>query len=214
MYKVYAWMAGALMVTSLTAYGVYSNSQLFLSLMSNRLVFFGLFIAQVLIVIALVAFLRRMSFGVAVAAFLSYALLLGVTLSVIFAAYEIYSIYAVFAVTVGMFGCMAIYGYTTRRDLTSLGSILIMGVIGLIIAGIVNMFLRNSVMDMVISFIGVLIFTGLTAYDVQKIKNLGYALIHDGEYENKIALLCALTLYLDFVNLFMYLLSLLGKRKK
>lgn len=214
MYKVYAWMAGALGVTALTAYTVYAEPRLFLPLVSSKFMFYGLLIAQVLLVMMLSFFIRRMSFGLAAAAFAGYALLLGMTLSVIFAVFEIGSIYAVFAITVGMFGCMAIYGYTTKRDLTTLGSILIMGVLGLVIAGIVNMFLHNSMMDMIISIFGVIIFTGLTAYDVQKIKNLGHALALEGEDESKIALLGALTLYLDFVNLFMYLLALLGKRKR
>jgi FtsH-binding integral membrane protein len=214
MYKVYAWMAGALALTAITAYVVYAEPSIFLPLMNNRLLFYGLLIAQVLIVVGLSLCIRSMSFGLAATAFASYALLLGITTSVIFAAFEIQSIYAVFVITVGMFGCMALYGYSTQRDLSTLGSILMMGVLGLIIAGIVNMFLHNSMMNTIISFLGVVMFTGLTAYDVQKIKQLGYALAQKGEDENKIALLGALTLYLDFVNLFMYLLSLLGKRKK
>lgn len=214
MYKVYGWMAGALALTSLTAYVVYAEPRIFLPLVASRFVFYGIMIAQLLIVMGLSFFIRRMSFGLAAVAFASYALLLGLTMSVIFAVFEIQSIYAVFAITVGMFGFMAIYGYTTKRDLTSMGSILLMGVIGLVIAMVVNMFLHNSMMEMIISFIGVLIFTGLTAYDTQKIKQLGYALAHEGEDEGKIALLSALTLYLDFINLFMFLLSLLGNKKK
>jgi FtsH-binding integral membrane protein len=214
MYKVYGWMAAALLLTSFTSYAVYTEPRIFLSLMNNKYLLYGLLILQVLIVMGLLFFIRRMSFFVATVAFTSYSLLLGVTLSVIFAVFELYSIYAVFGITVGMFGCMAIYGYTTKRDLTTLGSLLTMGLLGLIIASIVNIFLHNSVMDTIISFLGVLIFTGLTAYDVQKIKRLATDLSAEGEEENKIALLGALTLYLDFVNLFLYLLSLLGKKKK
>lgn len=213
MHKVYAWMAAGLTITAVTSYFVYSNPALFSAIVLNKFVFFALIIAQIGLVFYVSSAFQRLSYAANALLFSLYAFLLGLTLSVIFAVYQLGSIYQIFGITVAMFGFMAIFGYYTKSDLTEFGKIMIMGVFGLIIAGLVNLFLQNSTFDYVLSFIGILIFTGLTAYDVQKIKVLGNNLINKGEDERKIALICALTLYLDFVNLFLYLLRFLGKKK-
>jgi uncharacterized protein len=213
MYKVYAWMSLGLAITAVTAYGVYSTPELFRAIVTNRFVFFGLLIAQLGIVFYISSAFQKLSYATNILLFSLYSGLLGVTLSVIFAVYQIGSIYQIFGITVAMFGFMAIYGYYTKSDLTSVGQVMFMGLIGIIIAGIVNMFLRNTMLDYVISFIGILVFTALTAYDVQRIRVLGSVLLNKGEEERKIALMCALTLYLDFINLFLHLLNFLGKKK-
>lgn len=213
MHKVYGWMAAGLAITTATAYSVFSNPVIFLFLLESRLVFFGVFIAQFALVIALSAFLHKMSYATAIVMFVAYSMLIGLTLSTIFFVYEISSIYMVFGITTGMFGTMALYGYLTKADLTGFGSIMIMGLVGLLIGSLVNMFMQSSDFQFFLSFLGILIFTGLVAYDVQRIKFLGLQLMEQGELENKIALLGALTLYLDFINLFLFLLRFLGKRK-
>ena len=213
MHKVYAWMALGLAITAVTAYGVYSTPELFRAIVMNRFVFIGLLLAQLGLVFYISSAFQKLSYATNVLLFSLYSGLLGVTLSVIFAVYHIGSIYQIFAITVVMFGFMAVYGYYTKSDLTSVGQIMFMGLIGIIIAGIVNMFLRSPMMNYAISFIGILVFTGLTAYDVQRIKLLGSELLNSGEEERKIALVCALSLYLDFINLFLHLLNFLGKKK-
>ena len=213
MYKVYAWMSFGLAVTAFVAYGVYTTPELFKALILNKYVFFGLIIAQLGLVIIISSAFQKLSYAVNMLLFMLYSGLLGVTLSVIFAVYQISSIYQIFAVTVAMFGFMAVYGYYTKSDLTAVGQVMFMGLIGLIIAGVINLFLNNPVFEYVISFIGILVFTALTAYDVQKIKVLGQNFLNKGEEERKVALMCALSLYLDFVNLFLYLLRFLGKKK-
>ena len=146
--------------------------------------------------------------------FIVYSILNGVTMSMLFLIYTMSSIATTFFVTAGTFGAMALFGYATKKDLTRIGNLCIMGVIGLIIASLVNMFLHNSMMDLIISYVGVLLFVGLTAYDSQKIKQmLSGEDIEVNETTQKIALMGALTLYLDFINLFLYLLRILGDRK-
>jgi uncharacterized protein len=145
--------------------------------------------------------------------FIVYSVLTGITFSTIFAAYELGSIYLVFGITMGMFAFMALYGFVTKTDLTKLGNILLMALFGLIIGMVVNIFLKSSTFDFYLSALGVIIFTGLIAYDVQKIKQMGNWLLHQGQDVQRVALLGALTLYLDFINLFLNLLNLLGKRK-
>lgn len=213
MHKVYAWMSLGLAITAVTAYGVYSTPELFRAIVTNRFVFFGLLLGQLGLVFYISSAFQKLSYATNVLLFSLYSALLGVTLSVIFAVYQIGSIYQIFAITVAMFGFMAVYGYYTKSDLTSVGQVMFMGLIGIIIAGIVNIFLHSPMMNYVISFIGILVFTGLTAYDVQRIKLLGSELLNRGEEERKIALVCALSLYLDFINLFLHLLNFLGKKK-
>ncbi len=213
MYKVYGWMTGGLFVTASTAYGVYAYPPLFAAIMSSKLILIGLFVAQIALVIALSAFINKMSFATAALTFVVYSALLGLTLSSIFFVYQIASIYMVFGITVGMFGTMALYGYATGADLSSFGNIMIMGLIGLLIGSLVNMFVHSNTFGYILSFLGVAVFTGLVAYDVQRIKYMGREMLGHGEMEGKVALLGALTLYLDFINLFLFLLQLLGRRR-
>ena len=214
MRSVYVWMTLALVITGLTAMYVAKSMTLINLMLQSSLLFWGLIIAEVGVVMYLSARIHRMAFSTATVLFILYSLLNGVTLSVLFLIYTMSSIATTFFVTAGTFGAMALVGFVTRRDLSRIGSLCIMGVIGIIIASLVNMFLHNSMMDMVISYIGVLLFVGLTAYDSQKIKRLLTAEgIEVNETTQKIALMGAMTLYLDFINLFIYLLRILGDRK-
>jgi FtsH-binding integral membrane protein len=214
MQKVYIWMTLAMVITGLAAYGVSQNEQLFMAIFSNRVLFFGLVIAELGLVIGLTAALRRISALVATLLFLAYSVLNGVTLASIFWVFSIPSITTAFLVSAGTFAVTAAVGYFTKRDLTSLGGILLMALIGLIIATVVNIFLKSVMMDYIVSGIGVLVFVGLTAYDSQKIKHM---MLEYGTEVNdmtqKLAIIGALTLYLDFVNLFLYLLRFLGNRR-
>jgi FtsH-binding integral membrane protein len=142
-----------------------------------------------------------------------YAGLMGIGLAPLFLIYTATSVAKVFFITAGMFGAMSLWGYTTKRDLTSVGSFLFMGLIGIIIASLVNLFLQSGMMSLVISIIGVIVFTGLTAYDTQKIKENYDVVGHDGQLAGKSAIMGALSLYLDFINLFIMLLRLLGDRR-
>ncbi len=210
--NVYWWMCGALVITGLTSYYVANNFSLMEMILGNKMVFFGLIIAEFALVIGLTAAINKISALTATLMFLLYSVINGATLSSIFLIYQIQSIGTTFFVTAGTFGVMALYGATTKRDLTKLGSILVMALIGIILATLVNMFLKNGMMDTIISVIGVIIFVGLTAYDSQKIKAmLAGAEVNDTT--QKFAVLGALTLYLDFVNLFLYLLRFMGNRK-
>jgi uncharacterized protein len=207
--QVYAWMAGGLMVTALMAMVTVSSPAILNAVFGNRLVFYGLLIGEVGLVIAISGAISRLSAGTASLLFLLYAALNGVTMSVIFAVYTAESIASTFVITAATFGAMSAYGYLTRRDLTGWGSFLFMGLIGVVIASVVNIFTRSSAASWVISAVGVIVFTGLTAYDTQKIKAMAAA----GAEGRKPAILGALTLYLDFINLFLMLLRLLGNRR-
>lgn len=212
--NVYTWMTLALVITGAVAMYMAKSMTLLSMIMQNSLLFWGILIAELGVVWYLSARIHRISFTSATLLFILYSILNGATLSMIFLIYTMSSIATTFFVTAGTFGVMALFGYVTKKDLTRIGSLCIMGVIGIIIASVVNIFLQNSMMDMIISYIGVLLFVGLTAYDSQKIKRL---LMQDGveinETTQKIALLGAMTLYLDFINLFLYLLRILGDRK-
>lgn len=209
MSKVYLWMTAGLLVTAIVALAV-ASSALFVSLASSGIIL-GLCIAEVVLVIVLSSAIHRMSAQTATLLFMLYACLNGVTLSVIFAVYTTASIANAFFTTAGTFLAMSVYGATTKRDLTGLGSFLFMGLIGLIIASIVNIFLASSTMDFVVSAIGVLIFTLFTAYDTQKLRQFGQgAPLDDAVALQRGAILGALTLYLDFINLFIQLLHLFG----
>lgn len=213
MYKVYGWMAVGLTLTAVTAYYVFSNTSLFHYIFKNPAIAITLMVLQIGAVVALSVFVQRMNMATAGMIFVGYSILTGVTLSSIFMTYQISSIYLAFGVAAGTFLTMAVYGYLTKDDLTGVGSVARMGLFGIIIAMIINIFTRSSQFDYVISLIGVGIFTLLTAYDSQKIKQLGYQLLGQGEMEQKVALLGALTLYLDFINLFLFLLRVLGKQR-
>ena len=213
MRKVYVWMAMALAITAITAYGVASSPALTSLIFGNKLIFFGLIIAELVLVFWVSARIEKLSLTKATLMFIVYSVLNGATLATIFFAYSPEIITKTFFVTAGTFGAMAVYGYFTKSDLSSWGKLLIMAVIGLIIAGLVNIFVRNSLMDFVISVIGVLIFVGLTAYDSQKIKRMLMMQADMGETAQKVALMGALSLYLDFINLFLYLLRLFGRER-
>ena len=212
--QVYGWMAGGLALTGLIAWWV-SQSEAMISLVfGNRAVFFGLIILELGLVFGLSWGLTRMSATLATSAFLLYAAVNGITMAAIFLVYTGESIGSTFLVTGGTFAAMSMYGYTTKRDLSSWGNLLFMALIGLIIASVVNIFLQSDALGWVVTYAGVLIFVGLTAYDTQKIKNLSARIDpRDTETFQKAVIMGALQLYLDFINLFLYLLRILGKRR-
>ena len=213
--KVFNWMALGLGLTGLTAFWV-ANSETVMSLViGNRPVFFGLIIGELLMVIFLSARIQKISAQTATGLFLAYSVLNGVTLSVILLIYTATSVATTFFITAGVFAAMAVYGTVTKKDLRGLGSFLFMGLIGMILASVVNIFLGSPMMSWIISAAGVLIFTGLTAYDVQRISAIGASgIMENGEAAiRKGAIMGALTLYLDFINLFLSLLHFLGDRR-
>ena len=210
MRKVYLWMTLALVITGFTAFGIASNPGIAYAIVTNRLLFWGLVIAEFGLVIGISGAINKLSAVTATLLFVLYSIVNGATLSVIFMAYTMSSIASVFFITAGLFGVMAFIGYTTKTDLTSIGKILFMALIGIILATIVNLFVGSSMLNMIVSYIGVVIFTGLTAYDSQKIKNMLYNADSMDEGMQKIALLGSLTLYLDFINLFLMLLRIFG----
>lgn len=211
--RVFLWMGLGLAITGLTSYLSYSSNLLYAIAQMGQLAFFAIIAIELGIVWYLGSRLHKMSFSTATLLFGLYSLLNGVTLSFIFAVFDIKSLATTFFVTAGTFGAMALFGYTTKRDLSKMGSILMMALIGLIIAGLVNMFLKNETMSYITSGIGVLIFTGLTAWDMQKIKQMFADAYDDNEDVKKLSVLGALTLYLDFINLFLYLLRFLGRSR-
>ena len=211
MRKVYVWMTMALVITGLTAYGVASNTQLMMAIWSHQGCLFGLIIAELAMVFAISAAINRLSLTMATLLFILYSAFNGVTLSAIFVVYSPVIITKVFFITAGTFGAMAAYGYFTKRDLTSIGRLMFMALIGLIIATVVNLFLKSAAFDLILSYIGVLVFVGLTAWDSQKIKRMLAMQTSMDENAMKIALLGALSLYLDFINLFLYLLRIFGR---
>lgn len=205
---VYLRMCAALVVTALTALLVAADGSLVYMMATNRILFWGLIIAEFGIVFALSGALHKMSAGVASLLFYAYAVLNGIVFSMLFYVFDIASLAQTFFITAGVFGAMTVYGYFTKSDLSKIGSILVMALFGLIICIIVNIFLKSSGLDWIISFAGVAIFIGLTAWDTQKIKQM---IAYDGGANTgKIATLGALSLYLDFINLFLYLLRFFG----
>ncbi len=213
MRKVYVWMTLALVITGITAYGVATSPGILQAIYSNQILFWGLIIAEFAIVFGVTGMLNRISLTTATLLFILYSVINGALLSYIFLAYTASSIAVVFFITAGTFGVMAFIGYTTKTDLSSMGKILMMALIGLIIATIVNLFIKSSGLTLILSYVGVLIFVGLTAWDTQKIKQMLLQAPDAGEASQKIALLGALSLYLDFINLFIYLLRIFGKRE-
>ena len=213
--KVYLWMTLALAVTGLTSLYVASSPGLVQSIFASRGTFWLLVIAELALVFILSARIMKMSFSTAGIMFALYSVLNGVTMSFIFIAYTSTSIATAFFVTAGMFAAMSFIGFVTKKDLSSFGSFFTMSLIGLIIASVVNIFLNSNVMYWIITYVGVLLFVGLTAYDTQKIKQM---LIEYGDEVNdstqKLALIGSLSLYLDFINLFLYILRLFGNNKE
>ena len=214
MRKVYVWMTLALVVSGLTAAYVAGNEAMLYAILTNKALFYGLLIGEVALVIGLSAALNRISALTATSLFLAYAILNGATLSILLVAFTATSLATTFFVTAGTFVSMAVVGSVTKMNLSKIGSYLLMALIGLIIASVVNIFLHNTALELIVSGIGVLVFTGLTAYDAQKIKQMMLTYGSEvNEQTQKLAIMGALTLYLDFINLFLYLLRFLGNRK-
>jgi len=211
--RVYAWMFVGLALTSVAALYTAGNPALREVIFGNRLVFYALIFGELGLVIAISGAINRLSAGTATGLFLLYSALNGVTLASIFLIYTGGSIAATFFVSATTFGAMSAYGYMTKKDLTSWGSFLFMGLIGVIVASLVNMFLHSPMVAWVASVCGVLVFVGLTAYDTQKIKAIGAAGFGDEQAQRKASILGALTLYLDFINIFLMLLNLFGRRR-
>jgi len=211
--SVYNWMCIGLALTGFIAYYVSGNQAIQSLVFGNKMIFFGLIIAELALVFSLAGMVNRMSAGTATALFVLYSALNGVTLSFIFLVYTQTSIFSTFLICSGTFLACSFYGWTTKRDLTSFGGFLVMGLIGIIIATLVNMFIRSSALSMGISYIGVFIFVGLTAYDTQKLKNMALTQPEglEGGVVRKGAILGALSLYLDFINLFLMLLRIFGQ---
>lgn len=213
MRKVYLWMTLALAITGITAYYVATNETILTAIFTNQILFWGLVIAELALVFGLSAAINRLSLTTATLMFVLYSIINGVTMSFIFLAYTMSSITSVFFITAGTFAAMALFGYFTKTDLSSMGKILLMALIGIIIATLVNIFLKSSGLTLILNYLGVLVFVGLTAYDTQKIKQMLLMAPDAGEGAQKVALLGALSLYLDFINLFIYLLRIFGGKR-
>ncbi len=214
--NVFSWMGIAMAITAVTAY-FFANDPALIGMLVNEngmsmmgwIVMFSPFI----LVLVMGMRFQRMSYGALVAVFAIYSILMGMSLSFILLVYTAASVFQTFLVTAVMFGVMALVGYTTKTDLTKFGSILFMALIGLIVASVINMFMHSGTMEYIISFAGVLIFTGLIAYDVQKLKKIGSGLMYQSTDANKLAIMGALSIYLDFINLFLFLLRFMGDRR-
>lgn len=213
MRSVYLWMVLALVITGLTAAYVANSPAYISALMNNPVLFYGVIIAELALVFILSGRIHKMSFTSASLMFILYSLLTGVSLSTIFLAYTESSIATTFLITAGTFGTMSLVGFVTKKDLSKLGGILFMALIGLIIATVVNIFLVSDTLGWIINYVGVLSFVGLTAYDTQKIKQMMREYGTDiNEQTQKMALMGSLSLYLDFINMFLYLLRIFGNR--
>ncbi|RLD67843.1 MAG: BAX inhibitor (BI)-1/YccA family protein [Bacteroidetes bacterium] len=215
--NVFSWMGIAMAITAITAYFFANDEELIGLLISSTggmsTMGWVVMLAPLGLVIWMNRGFQKLSYGTLVIIFGAFAILMGMSLSFILLIYTASSIFQTFLTTSIMFAVMAVVGYTTKTDLTKFGSILFMALIGLIIASVINMFLGSAMMDYIISFVGVLIFTGLIAYDVQKLKKIGGGLTYQNQDANKLAIMGALSLYLDFINLFLFLLRFMGNRK-
>lgn len=211
MRKVYLWMTMALMITGITAAGVANSPNILALIYSSQVVMWGIIIAEFGLVMYISARLEKLSLSTATTLFALYSILNGVMLSSIFLLYSTAIISKVFFITAGTFGVTALYGYATKKDLSSFGNILFMALIGLVIATVVNIFMKSAMFDLILSYIGVIIFVGLTAWDSQKIKHMMMVQQDADESAQKLALIGALSLYLDFINLFLYLLRIFGR---
>jgi len=213
MYRVFGFMALALATTAATAYWVSTQPSIYFYFFQKPMALIAIFMVQLTLVIILGIFIKRMPTWVAILLFFLYAISIGFSLSLFFIIYTQTSIFSTFLVASSMFAAMALYGYFTKTDLTTIGNLAYMGLFGLIIGLLINMYFKNSTADYIFSAAGVILFTVLTAYDVQKIKKLAQYLLDKNEGINKIAILGALTLYLDFINLFLFLLRFTGKER-
>lgn len=213
--SVYGWMCAGLTITALSAMTLAKNYALLVAIMSNSLAFWGIIIATFGLVLVLNTCINKLSFGVATVCYAVYSMLMGVMLSSVFFTYTMTSIVSTFAISAGTFGAMSLVGFFIKKDLSTMGRMFFMLLIGIIIATVVNIFVASSGLAMILNYAGVVVFVGLTAYDTQKIKEIMQETSRYGVSENtqKVALLCSLTLYLDFINLFLHLLRILGDRK-
>ena len=211
--RVYSWMCIALLITGSIAFYVYSTPQIYMFIARSQGLLFGLIIAELIAVGSLVMLVNKMSSLMATLVFIAYSALNGVTLSMLFLIYTSASIASTFFITAATFAAMSCYGWYTKRDLTSIGNLCFMGLLGVIIASLVNMFVHSPGLYYAISYLGVLIFVGLIAYDTQKIKVMSRNIYVNSESGKKTALLGALALYLDFINLFIMLLRIFGNRR-
>ena len=213
MSKVYLWMTLALVVTGMTAYYVASSPAILYAIVSNQIAFWGLFIGELVLVFVLSSRIMSLSFVTASLMFVIYSIMNGVFFSFILLAYTEQPIATTFLITAGTFAAMSLFGFVTKRDLSTMGRILFMLLIGLLIATVVNIFMKAEGLTLILNYAGVVIFVGLTAYDTQSIKQM---LQEHGDKEGaeKIALLGSLSLYLDFINLFIYLLRFFGESRK
>ena len=208
---VYGWMCGGLLITAVTAWLVSSSPALTAAIFGNRVIFWVLAIAQLGIVFALSARVDRMASRTAVGLFAAYSALTGVTLSAILLVFTGESVFTTFVITAGMFGALAMYGTVTRRQLSGLGQFLFMGLIGLVLASIVGLFWHNDALQFLISFVGVIVFAGLTVYDANRLRELAFATTAGPT--SGATIVGALALYLDFINLFLFLLRFVGNRR-
>ncbi|OCL25382.1 hypothetical protein U472_13605 [Orenia metallireducens] len=211
--KVYSWMALALVITAVVAIGTISSRTMLTLILGNSTVFYGLLIGELLLVMFLSARVDRMSVRTATLSFITYSVINGLTISVIFLVYTGGSIVSTFFIAASIFGFMSAYGYYTDNDLSNVGSICLMGLFGLIIATIINLFFYSSVLYWITTYAGVIIFTALTAYDTQKIKEMNVIGNEGTDEDTKESIIGALVLYLDFINLFLYLLRIFGRKK-
>jgi FtsH-binding integral membrane protein len=217
MSNVFSWMFLALIVTSVAAWWFANDLSLLRMLVTEEgkmsILGWVVMLAPIGFVLLMSFAFNRLSYTTLIILFITYAALVGISMSFILLAYTLSSVFMTFAITAGMFGTMAVVGYTTKTDLTSFGRIMMMGLIGIIIATLVNMFMHSDTLNYIISYVGVAVFTGLTAYDVQKLKMIGEGTTYGEENTKKLSILGALTLYLDFINLFLMLLRLFGDRR-
>jgi len=214
MAQVYGWMTCGLLLTAFVAWYASRSPAILGFIFSSQITFFGLIILQLALVFVISGMVQRLSGAVATGLFMLYSALTGLTLSSIFIVYTGASIASTFVVAGGMFGAMSLYGYVTKRDLSGIGSLLFMALIGIVLASLVNFWLKSPALMQAISYIGVVVFVGLTAYDTQKLKNMGEQLsVNDKENFRKYSIVGALTLYLDFINLFLMLLRIFGNRR-
>ncbi len=214
MAQVYGWMTCGLLLTAFVAWFTARTPALMGFIFSSNITFFGLMIAQLGLVFVISGMIQRLSGAAATGLFMLYSALTGLTLSSILILYTSTSIASTFVITAGMFGAMSLYGYTTKRDLSGMGSMLFMGLIGIVLASVVNIWMKSPALTWAITYIGVLVFVGLTAYDTQKLKRIGEQIsADDTENFRKYSIVGALTLYLDFINLFLMLLRIFGNRR-
>ena len=212
--KVYSWMSIALLVTAGFSYFTLTNEVLLELILSTRWGIWVLLLAEIGLVVYLTARIETMKAETSILLFLLYSTLNGITLAPIFLIYTGESVMNTFIICSGMFGTMSLYGYVTKKNLDGVGSYLGMGLVGIIIASIINMFIASEALNMTIAFVGIIIFTGLTAYNTQKMKAMSYVMMEDGSVAQKGAIMGALVLYLNFINLFLMLLRIMGDRRR